>query len=139
MTYLDLNSLEVALEHGLELHRQYENGELLKSDRPAPFLPCQIPPLVERTFARNQCVECHLIGDFQLIHREQTGVLNKLTDMYRWPDIRTIGMRVGRSQGFGGEGGARCRSGRRYEAGRSHRSPRWQARLDLRRPSILFR
>ncbi len=94
MTYLDLNSLEVALEQGLELHRKYEKGELKKTERPAPFFPRQIPPLVERTFARNQCVECHLIGDFQLIHREQTGVLNKLTDMYRWPDIRTIGIEL---------------------------------------------
>jgi S1-C subfamily serine protease len=94
MSYLDLNSLELALAQGLELHRQYEKGELKKSERPAPFYPRQIPPLVERTFARNQCVECHLIGDFQLIHREQTGVLNKLTDMYRWPDIRLIGIEL---------------------------------------------
>jgi S1-C subfamily serine protease len=28
------------------------------------------------------------------MHREQTGVLNKLTDMYRWPDIRTIGIEL---------------------------------------------
>src|SRR5204862_1989959 len=56
---------------------------------------CALPiSLVERTFARNQCVECHLIGDFQLVHREQTGRLNKLTDMYRWPDIRTIGIEL---------------------------------------------
>jgi hypothetical protein len=92
MTYLDLNSLELALEQGLELHRRYEKGELKGTQRPEPFFPRQIPPLVERTFARNQCVECHLIGDFQLMHREQTGVLNKLTDMYRWPDIRAIGV-----------------------------------------------
>jgi serine protease Do len=95
MTYLDLNSLEVALQQGLELHRKYEKGVIKKTERPAaPFFPRQIPPLVERTFARNQCVECHLIGDFQLIHREETGVLNKLTDMYRWPDIRNIGIEL---------------------------------------------
>ena len=66
MTYLDLNSLELALQKGLELHAKYENGELKKTERPKPFFPREIPPLVERTFARNQCVECHLIGDFQL-------------------------------------------------------------------------
>jgi serine protease Do len=94
MTYLDLNSLEIALERGLELHQKYQKGELKKTERPAPFFPRQIPPLVERTFARNQCVECHLIGDFKLIHQEQTGTLNKLTDMYRWPDIRKIGIEL---------------------------------------------
>jgi hypothetical protein len=94
MTYLDLSSLELALESGLELHRKYQKGELKKAEHPKPFFPRQIPPLVERTFARNQCVECHLIGDYQLVHREQTGTLNKLTDMYRWPDIRTLGIEL---------------------------------------------
>ena len=51
-----------------------------------------MPLLVERTFARRQCVECHLIGDFQNIQREQDGVLDKLTHLYRSPDIKTIGI-----------------------------------------------
>src|SRR5260370_32745998 len=92
MTYLDLDSIELALKQGLELHEKYTRGELKKSPRPEPIYPRQIPPLVERTFARNQCVECHLIGDFTLMYREQTGKLNKLTDMFRWPDIRNIGI-----------------------------------------------
>lgn len=94
MTYLDLNSLELALAKGLELHRQYQKGELKKTEPPKPFFPRQIPPLVERTFARNQCVECHLIGDFNLIYKQQTGVLDRVRDMYRWPDIRTIGIEL---------------------------------------------
>jgi hypothetical protein len=92
--YLDLNSLELALTKGLELHRQYQEGKLEKTRRPAPLFPREIPPLVERTFARNQCVECHLVGDYQLIYRQQTGTLNKLTDMYRWPDIKTLGIEL---------------------------------------------
>lgn len=94
LTYLDLNSLEIALAKGLELHRLYEEGKLPKPEPPKSVFPRQIPPLVQRTFAQNQCVECHLIGDFQLIYREQQGTLNKLTDMYRWPDIRTIGIEL---------------------------------------------
>src|SRR5215217_2205847 len=66
-SYLDLDSIELALAKGLELHKQYQNGELKKTQRPKPVFPREIPPLVERTFARNQCVECHLIGDFELI------------------------------------------------------------------------
>jgi len=94
LTYLDFDSLELALKQGLELDQRYQRGELKKAARPKPLFAREIPPLVERTFARGQCVECHLIGDFQLIHKEQTGTLNKLTDMYRWPDIRTIGVEL---------------------------------------------
>src|SRR4051812_18862335 len=94
MTYLDLNSLELALQKGLELDQQYQRGELKKTARPKPFYPRQIPPLVERTFARNQCVECHLIGDFTLIHKEQTGTLDQINDLYRWPDIRVLGIEL---------------------------------------------
>jgi hypothetical protein len=94
LTYLDLNSLELALAKGLELHEKYKKGELKKTEKPQPMFPRQIPPLVERTFARGQCVECHLIGDFQLLHREQTGTLDRLSHMYRWPDIRTIGIEL---------------------------------------------
>src|SRR4029077_3459108 len=60
-TYLNLNSLELALKQGLELHRQFQKGELKKKERPKPRLPRDMPLLVQRTFAQNQCVECHLI------------------------------------------------------------------------------
>jgi hypothetical protein len=94
MTYLDLNSLELALEKGLDLHRDYLAGKLEKTERPKPMYPREIPPLVERTFARGQCVECHLIGDYSLVHKEETGALDKIKDMYRWPEIRHIGIEL---------------------------------------------
>jgi serine protease Do len=93
-TYLNLSSLELALEKGLELHRRYRQGELKKTERPKPMFPREIPPLVERTIARNACVECHLIGDYQNIQREQNGTLDKLTHMYRSPDIATLGIHL---------------------------------------------
>ncbi len=91
-TYLNLSSMEAALKQGLELHRQYQKGELKKTERPKPLFPREIPLLVQRTFKQNQCVECHLIGDFQNLQREQEGVFDKLTYMYRSPDIKTIGI-----------------------------------------------
>jgi len=93
-TYLNLSSLELALKQGLELHRQYLKGELKKSERPKPLYPREIPMLVERTLGRNQCVECHLIGDFQNLQREQEGTLDKLTHMFRSPDIKTLGIQL---------------------------------------------
>ncbi len=92
--YLNLESLELALAKGLELHNQYQRGELKKADRPKPLFPREIPLLVERTISRNACVECHLIGDYLNVHREQDGKLDKLTHMYRSPDIRTLGIEL---------------------------------------------
>src|SRR5207253_11118956 len=93
-SYLNLSSLELALEQGLELHRRYQAGELKKTERPKPMFPRELPLLVERTFARHACVECHLIGDFQNLQREQEGKLDKLTHMYRSPDIKTLGIHL---------------------------------------------
>jgi hypothetical protein len=99
-TYLNLNSLELALKKGLDLHRQYQKGELAKTERPKPFFPREIPLLVERTFKQNQCVECHLIGDYQNLQRERDGTLDKLTHLYRSPDIKTIGIYLDVPQGL---------------------------------------
>jgi len=91
-TYNSLDSLEVALREGLRLHQRYLAGDFKPEPRPKPLYPREIPLLVERTFARGQCVECHLIGDFQNIQRDQDGTLDKLTHLYRSPDIKTLGI-----------------------------------------------
>ena len=93
-TYLNLQSLETALQQGLELHRRYQQGELKKSTRPKALYPRNIPLLVERTFARRSCVECHLIGDFLNLQREREGTLEKLKHLYVYPDITTLGIRL---------------------------------------------
>ena len=91
-TYNSLDSLRLALEQGLVLHQKYLQGSLPAQERPKPLFPREMPLLVERTFAQRQCVECHLIGDFQNIQRERDGVLDKLSQLYRSPDIKTIGI-----------------------------------------------
>jgi serine protease Do len=93
-SYLNLGSLELALAKGLELHSRYQRGEIKKVDRPKPLFPQEIPLLVERTISRHACVECHLIGDYLNVHRELDGKLDKLTHMYRSPDIRTLGIEL---------------------------------------------
>jgi len=93
-SYLNLSSLELALAKGLELHHQYQKGRLKNAERPKPLFPREIPLLLERTISRNTCVECHLIGDYLNVHREQDGKLDKLTHMYRSPDIRTLGIEL---------------------------------------------
>jgi hypothetical protein len=91
-TYLNLESLELALARGLELHGLYLEGKLARSPRPKPISPRELPLLVERTYARNACVECHLIGDYWNLQREQEGTLDKLAHLYRSPDIRVLGI-----------------------------------------------
>jgi len=93
-TYLNLSSLELALRQGLELHQKYLKGELKKTERPKPSHPRDYPLLVERTIGRGACVECHLIGDYINLHKERDGTLDKMKDLYRSPDIKTIGINL---------------------------------------------
>lgn len=99
-SYLHLRSLELALKQGLELHRRYLRGELPKIDRPKPMFPKEIPMLVERTFSRHSCVECHLIGDYLNLHREQSEILDKTKHLYRSPDIKTLGIHLDVPEGL---------------------------------------
>lgn len=91
-SYLNLSSLELALQKGLELHAEDQQGKLPHAARPKPVSAREMPLLVERTFAKGNCVECHLIGDFQNVQKELDGTLDKVRDMYRSPDVKTIGI-----------------------------------------------
>ncbi len=93
-TYLNLESLELALERGLELHRLYNEGKLPKRRAPPPLYPREIPALYERTTGRGRCVECHLIGDLQNVQRERDGTLDKLRHLFRAPEIKKIGIEL---------------------------------------------
>lgn len=91
-SYLNLDSLEVALAKGLELHARRDT--LAQVARPAPDFAKNYSLLVERTIARGQCVECHLIGDYQNLHRERDKTLDKMMHLYRSPDIKVIGIHL---------------------------------------------
>lgn len=93
-SYLNLDSLALAAEKGLELHRQYQAGNGPKWVRPKADSARNYSMLVDRTFKQNACVECHLIGDFQNLHREKDGTLDKLVHLFRSPDIRTLGIEL---------------------------------------------
>jgi hypothetical protein len=96
-SYLNLESIELALQKGLETHEKYKRGELPKPVPPKPLFARDMPLLVERTIGRGACVECHLIGDFQNTQREKDGNFDELARMrwmYRSPDIKTIGIHL---------------------------------------------
>ena len=93
-TYLDLESLELALEQGLKLHKLYQDGKLPRRPAPPTKYPREIPALYERTAKRGRCVECHLIGDLENVQRERDGTLDKLIHLFRAPEIGKIGIKL---------------------------------------------
>jgi hypothetical protein len=100
-SYLDLASLELALELGLEQHARWRAGELPERPRPAPFFPRDIEALQETEMSgRRSCVECHHIGDYQAAEMEAAGELDKPRIMFRSPDIRAIGIHLDVPQGL---------------------------------------
>ncbi|MCI0665800.1 MAG: hypothetical protein L0220_32485 [Acidobacteria bacterium] len=77
MTYLNLQSLELALQSGLDRHELYKQGKLAKQPRPAPFYLEQITLLKRNEIDRRHCVECHQIADYQTQEAEQSGKLDR--------------------------------------------------------------
>jgi serine protease Do len=94
MTYLNLQSLELALQAGLDRHELYKQGKLAKQPRPAPFYPEQITLLKRNEIDRRRCVECHMIADYQTQEAEQSGKLDRPRMLYPSPDLKTIGIHL---------------------------------------------
>jgi hypothetical protein len=99
-SYLNMKSLERAMALGLEQHEIYKQGKLPKKPRPPKKQPKDIRALYEEVTTRRRCVECHLIADYETITREEEGVLDKLQEMFRSPDIRNIGIHLDVPQGL---------------------------------------
>lgn len=97
-TYLNLRSLELALQQGLELHKTKETIQF--PERPGALYPKELANLKARTLDANRCVECHLIADYQNQQREIDGTLDRLRDLYQSPDIKTIGIHLKVSKGL---------------------------------------
>ncbi len=99
-SYLDLESLELALQKGLELHELHKAGKLPAPELPKPDFAKNYPLLVERTVGRGACVECHLIADYKALQHEEEGTFDKIREMYRSPDIHTIGIYLDKPKGL---------------------------------------
>ncbi len=91
-SYLDLDSLKIALRKGLELHERWQAGELPAPERPEPLYPREIELLAKKEIASGRCVECHMIGDYQAATLEQAGELDKRLVMFPSPDLKTLGI-----------------------------------------------
>jgi serine protease Do len=94
MTYMNLQSLELALRAGIDRHELYKHGKLVKQPRPAPFYPEQIALLKKQEIDRGRCVECHLIGDYLAQEAELAGKLDRQMMLYPSPDMKKIGIHL---------------------------------------------
>ena len=92
--YLNLESLELALAKGLELHERYVAENPPGTKRPEPRFPGDIPMLKQEVVNWGRCVECHLIRDYELLEKEYDGTLNRFEDLFRYPDVRRIGIEL---------------------------------------------
>lgn len=99
-SYLDLDSLVLALEAGLAEHERWKRGELPKRERPAPKFPRDIETLRKAEMTGQRCVECHMISDYEVMEKEAAGTLDKPRDMFRSPDIRNIGIHLNVPKGL---------------------------------------
>ncbi len=98
-SYLDLDSISLALEAGLEQHQRWQQGVLAEAERPASKFPRDIALLREEEMTDNKmsggrCIECHMISDYEIVEKEAAGTLDKPRDMFRSPDIRDIGIQL---------------------------------------------
>jgi len=99
-SYLNLESLERALARGLAEHAAYRRGERAPQPRPEPAFPRDNQLLKEDVIAMGRCVECHLIGDYELLEKELAGELDPLNDLFRYPDIRRLGIELDVPEGL---------------------------------------
>jgi hypothetical protein len=98
-SHLDLDSLVLALEHGLDRHRHYQDGSFDPPPRPELLFPRQIDSLREKEMGRRRCVECHLIADYQAQDLQLAGRLDKTQTMYASPDLEVLGIQLDVSKG----------------------------------------
>lgn len=96
-TYLDYESLERALEIGLEEQKKYLAGERSRENddpRPPRLTPEDHKLVQVEVIEKGRCTECHLVGDFSMQEKEMAGLLDPITDLYRSPDIKAIGLHL---------------------------------------------
>ena len=127
-TYLDLESLELALRQGLEEHAKWKaagSPTVQRSDRryPRDIKLLQAAKIDSRHGGRRgrrrggHCVECHQIADYEAEQLELDGKLDKVTTMYCSPDIKTLGIHLDVPRGLviGEAKGAAAAAGLRKE------------------------
>ncbi len=99
-TYLTTDALELALERGLELHEAFRAGEWSAPPRAPARFPRDFQELRDQRISKGECVHCHMIGSADTRERQAAGSLNKLEDLWVYPDIRRLGLELDVDKGL---------------------------------------
>ncbi|MFC5051166.1 Trx7/PDZ domain-containing (seleno)protein [Rubritalea spongiae] len=91
-TYLNLESLELALQQGLTEHKKFLEGNRPSPSRPTKRTPADYPLIKKNVISSGRCTECHLIGDYTSQEKQLAGTLDPITDLYQSPDIKQLGL-----------------------------------------------
>lgn len=94
-TYLNFESLELALEIGLDEHRRRsEDSEAVVKGPEKELVPSDYKLLKTNVIETGRCTECHLIADYSMQEKDLAGLLEPITDLYRSPDIKKLGLHL---------------------------------------------
>ncbi len=99
-SYLNLKSMEIALERGLEQHKLWQEGKLQAPKRtPAKFVK-DYEEIRDGPLKKNNCVHCHMIGQGQTGDLIRAGKLDKKRDLWLYPDIKRLGIFLDAEKGL---------------------------------------
>jgi len=99
-SYINLKSLEVALDRGLDQHKLWQDGKLPAAPRaPAKFVK-DYQEIREGPLKKNGCVHCHMIGQGITGDLIRTGKLDKRVDPWVYPDVKQLGISLDAEKGL---------------------------------------
>jgi hypothetical protein len=91
-SYLNLKSMEVALDRGLEQHKLWQEGKLEAPKRAAARFVKDYEEIRDGPLKKNNCVHCHMIGQGQTGDLMRAGKLDKQRDLWVYPDVKRLGI-----------------------------------------------
>jgi S1-C subfamily serine protease len=82
------------LSRGLEAHRRYREGKVARRPPKPPEYQDDYRGYisVDDRMSKNACVRCHHIAEARVAFSQEAGTLDKLEDLWLFPDGRTLGM-----------------------------------------------
>lgn len=98
--HLNGETLEIALERGLELNAKFKAGELAKTEKPAAKFPRDFPDIKNDEIAKKKCVHCHHLGGANTILLQSQNKLDRSKDLWVYPDIKRLGVELDPKKGL---------------------------------------
>jgi hypothetical protein len=94
LTYYSTRGHENALVRGLEQYRRYREGKVPKQPAPEPEYQDDYRAYagVADRLSKGACVRCHHIAEARVAFAQEAGTLDKLEDLWLFPDGRSLGM-----------------------------------------------